>query len=163
MSSDMNMDRRKFLGLTAGAAGAAALGAWAPGALSRPGGPDSPIVTSKTLGIQHFSVRDATDRVDKAVMGYLGGPTFPEDPTDIGPPVALPGGFQAVFQYLASVGITGFEFFNFNQTQFPVGDPQRTPSMDQIRSWLDAAGMKSFGTHTGGTNLAAPKSTRAEF
>src|SRR5918999_4839805 len=162
MSNDeLRIDRRKFLGAAAGAAGAAALASWAPGALSRPGGPESPIVTSATLGIQHFSVRDATDRVDGAVMGHLGGPTFPEDPLDIGPLEPLPGGFPAVFEYLASVGITGFEFFNFNQTQFPVGDPRRTPSFQQIRSWLDAAGMKSFGTHTGGVNLLNAGSNRA--
>jgi sugar phosphate isomerase/epimerase len=131
MGSEFSMDRRKFLGVAAGTAGAAAIGTWAPGALSRPGGPNSPIVTSKSLGIQHFSVRDATDRVDKGTMGYLGGP------------------------------ITGFEFFNFNQTQFPAGDARRTPSLKQIRSWLDASGMKSFGTHTGGTNLSVPNNTRA--
>ena len=130
---DLRLDRRKFLGAAAGVAGAAALASWAPGALSRPGGPESPIVTSATLGIQHFSVRDATDRPastePNAVMGYLGGPTFPEDPAGHrASAVPLPGGFAEVFAYLASVGITGFEFFNFNQTQFPVGDPRRTPT-----------------------------------
>ena len=163
---DLSIDRRRFLAGAAGVAGAAALGTWAPGALSRPGGPGSPIVTSASLGIQHFSVRDATDRPASteanAVLGYLGGPTFPENPADLGPLVPLPGGFREVFEYLKSVGITGFEFFNFNQTQFPVGDARRTPSFEQIRSWLDAAGMKSFGTHTGGVGLltAGTRSTQ---
>ena len=107
-SDDFRIDRRKFLGAAAGAAGAAALGTWAPGALSRPGGPNSPLVTSASLGIQHFSVRDATDRPASTsatpVMGYLGGPTFPENPADLGPLVPLPGGFQEVFEYLSSVG-----------------------------------------------------------
>src|SRR3954454_3871384 len=164
MSDELRIDRRKFLAGAAGAAGAAALGTWAPGALSRPGGPNSPIVTKSTLGIQHFSVRDATDRPAStepdAVMGYLGGPNFPEDPTDLGPKVPLPGGFREVFAYLASVGVTGFEFFNFNQTQFATGDARRTPSFEQIRAWLDEGGMKSFGTHTGGTGLLNAGSTR---
>ena len=82
MSTDeLRMDRRKFLGGAAGLAGAAAFASWAPGAFSRPGGPNSPIVTKATLSAQHFSVRDATARLDKSVMGYLGGPNFPEDPT----------------------------------------------------------------------------------
>jgi hypothetical protein len=84
------------------------------------------------------------------VMGYLGGPTFPENPADLGPKVPLPGGFREVFEFLGDNNIKGFEFFNFNQTQFPTGDPRRTPSFAQIRTWLDDAGMKSFGTHTGG-------------
>ena len=164
MSNDeLRIDRRKFLGAAAGVAGAAAVGSWAPGALSRPGGPESPIVTPATLGIQHFSVRDATDRVDGAIMGHLGGPTFPEDPLDIGPLEPLPGGFPAVFEYLASVGYTGFEFFNFNQTQFPVGDPRRTPTPETIRSYLDAAGMRSFGTHTGGNGLFTSGNRRTQI
>src|SRR5687768_6152179 len=157
MSDDLRIDRRHFLADAAGAAGAAAFGAWAPGALSRPGGPGSPLVTPATLGIQHFSIRDAIGRAPsthaQAVRGHLGGPTFPEDPTDIGPEVALPGGFREVFEYLGSVGVTGFQFFQFQQ--FPATFPaaERNPSFQQIRTWLDDAGMKSFGTHTGGTGL----------
>src|SRR3954451_5096849 len=154
---EVRIDRRKFLGAAAGVAGAAALGTWSPWAQSRPNGPNGPIVTHETLGIQHFSVRDATGRVPStdpnAVKGYLGGPTFPEDPTDLGPLVNLPGGFQEVFQYLASVGIVGFEFFDFAQAQFPVGDVRRNTSNKTIRKFLDDAGMKSFGTHTGGVNF----------
>ena len=65
-------------------------------------------------------------------MGYLGGPNFPEDPTDLGPLVPLPGGFAAVFEYLASVGYRGFEFFQFTQgangsaAAHDRGDPHRT-------------------------------------
>src|SRR4051812_9735484 len=97
---EVRMDRRRFLGAAAGVGAAAALGSYAPRALSRPGGPNSPIVFKDTLACQHFSVRDATGRADKAVKGYLGGPSFPEDPTDIGPLVDLPGGYVAVFDFL---------------------------------------------------------------
>src|SRR4029078_11605157 len=97
MHNELRIDRRKYLGAAAGVAGAAALGTWAPWAESRPNGPNGPIITKATLGIKHSSARDATDRLPSpdpgAVMGYLGGPTFPEDPTDLGPLVPLPGGF----------------------------------------------------------------------
>src|SRR3954466_8505600 len=94
MSEEVRIDRRKFLGAAAGVAGAAAVGTWSPWAESRPNGPNGPIVPKATLGIQHFSVRDATDRPASTdpgrVLGYLGGPNFPEDPTDLGPLVPLP-------------------------------------------------------------------------
>ena len=157
---EVRIDRRKFLGAAAGVAGAAALGTWSPWAESRPNGPNGPIVTRQTLGIQQFSIRDATTRVPStdanAVKGYLGGPNFPEDPTDLGPLVPLPGGFQEVFAYLGSVGIGGFEFYDFAQNQFAVGDPHRNPSNKLIRQWLDDAGMKSFGAHSGGVNFTNP-------
>src|SRR5829696_8369527 len=109
------MDRRRFLGAAAGVAGTAALASWGPRALSKPGGPNAPIVFKDTLAVQHFSVRDATGRVPSTsatpIMGYLGGPTFPDDPTDLGPLVPLPGGYQEVFAFLGSCGYSGFEFF----------------------------------------------------
>src|SRR3954469_4036856 len=105
MHDEVRIDRRKFLGAAAGVAGAAALGTWAPWAESRPNGPNGPIVSKASLGIQHFSVRDAIGRVQSthpsAVQGYLGGRTFPENPADLGPLVKLPGGYQEVFQFLS--------------------------------------------------------------
>src|SRR3954454_7862022 len=145
------MDRRRFLGAAAGVAGAAAFASWGPRALSKPGGPNAPIVFKDTLVAQHFSVRDSITRVDKAVMGYLGGPNFPEDPTDLGPLVPLPGGYQAVFNFLAESGYGGFEFFQYTQNAAAIGGAN--PTSAQIRSYLDAAGMKSVGTHTGGLGM----------
>src|SRR3954468_4077356 len=136
---ELRMDRRKFLGGAAGLAGAAAFATWAPGAFSRPGGPNSPIVTKATLSAQHFSVRDATARLDKSVMGYLGGPNFPEEPTDPGPLVPLPGGFAAVFDYLASVGYTGFEFFQYTQAAGTLGG--RHPPTAADRSYPGGGGL----------------------
>jgi sugar phosphate isomerase/epimerase len=150
-SEELRLDRRKFLMAAAGVAGTAALGSWAPWAQSRPGGPNAPIVFKQTLAAQHFSIRDSITRVDKAAMGYLGGPNFPEDPTDLGPLVPLPGGYQAVFQFLAECGYGGFEFYTYNQA---AGNPGgANPSNAQIRQWLDSAGLKSVGTHTGGLGL----------
>src|ERR1700712_2437601 len=149
------MDRRRFLGTAAGVAGTAALASWGPRALAKPGGPNAPIVFKETLVCQHFSVRDATARVTStapnAVMGYLGGPNFPQDPTDLGPLVPLPGGYQEVFNFLGQCGYGGFEFFQLSQNaQNPGG---ANPPVAQIRSWLDAAGIKSVGTHQGGLGM----------
>jgi len=118
-------------------------------------------VTKATLSAQHFSVRDATARLDKSVMGYLGGPNFPEDPTDLGPLVPLPGGFAAVFEYLASVGYTGFEFFQYTQAAGTLGG--RQPTTAEIRSYLDAVGMRSVGTHTGGLGMTNPTTRAAQL
>src|SRR4051812_29742194 len=147
---EVRMDRRKFLGGAAGVGAAAALASWAPGALSKPGGPKGPIVFKDTLACQHFSVRDATAREDKSIKGYLGGPNYPEDPTDLGPLVDLPGGFVAVFNFLASCGYGGFEFFTYVQHVNTLG---RQPTLQEIRSYLDNAGIKSVGTHTGGLGM----------
>src|SRR6478752_5957375 len=87
-----------------------------PGAFggARVGG--HPTVLQHLLGVQHFSVRDATARLGIAsstrlgvapTMGRLGGPNYPADPNDLGPLVPLPGGYAEVFEYLASVGIAG--------------------------------------------------------
>jgi sugar phosphate isomerase/epimerase len=141
---EVRMDRRKFLG-----------------ALSRPGGPKSPIVFKDTLVCQHFSVRDATARVDKSVMGYLGGPNFPEDPTDLGPLVPLPGGYVEVFDFLASCGYGGFEFFQYTQAAATLGG--RQPTTAEIRSYLDSAGLKSAGTHTGGLGMTNPTTRAAQL
>jgi hypothetical protein len=147
------MDRRKFVGATVGIAGVAAMGRWAP----RAHGDDilkKKLKPKDSLGVQQFSIRDAITRRSAAnsrangltpTMGYLGGPTFPEDPTDLGPLVALPGGFAEVFDYLASLGYNGFEFFQFTQNVNELG---RQPTMAEIRGYLDRAGLAGHGTHT---------------
>ena len=131
MGNDHSISRRKFLGAAAGAAGAAALGSWAPRAFGGPGnGVGERLVPPGKLGVQHFSIRDAITRRSIAsstaagiapTMGRLGGPNFPDDPTDLGPLVPLPGGFIEVFEYLASVGYRGFEFFQFTQNVNELG------------------------------------------
>jgi hypothetical protein len=140
MSKEFTINRRRFLGVAAGAAGAAALGTWVPRALGEAAG--ERLVPPGKLGIQQFSIRDSITRLNGSVMGYLGGPDFPEDPTDLGPLVPLPGGYAAVFEYLASLGYRGFEFFGaFNQgANGPITVPE-------IRAALDAAGLVGQGTH----------------
>jgi hypothetical protein len=154
VSQEETLSRRKFLGAAAvGAAGIAAIGSWAPKAFSGPNGGGERLVPPGKLGIQQWSVRDAITRLDRSVSGYLGGTTFPDDPTDLGPLVPLPGGFQAVFEYLASVGIKGFEFFQFSQ------GANGAITHAEIRTALDNAGMLAVGTHTGSVGALSNPAT----
>jgi sugar phosphate isomerase/epimerase len=155
MEKEHSLSRKQFLGAAAGAAAAAA----AAGPLaSKAFATDGPtagknaLITIRTLGVQQFSIRDATGRLGVTnnptpTMGFLGGPTFPDDPTDLGPLVPLPGGFAEVFEYLVSIGYAGIEFFSFNQNAGTLGG--RQPTIAEIRSYLDAAGLMAHGTHTG--------------
>jgi sugar phosphate isomerase/epimerase len=145
------VNRRRLLGVSAALAGAATLGglataptaadaADASGEATRAGH----VVPRGHLALQQYSVRDAVTRLDRSVMGYLGGRNFPDDPTDLGPLVPLPGGFSAVFAYLSSVGYDGIEFFQFSQgANGPI-------TIEELRAALDANGLVSSGTHTGG-------------
>src|SRR5215216_2568891 len=147
MSTGRRINRRAFMGTAAGAAGAAAAGPFSIGTAAAHGGGHhhgGPNVPRNRIGLQQWSIRDAITRLDKSVSGYLGGRDFPEDPTDLGPLVPLPGGFASVFKYLASVGYRGFEFFSFNQ------GPNGPITDQQLRAALDSAGMVAAGTHTGG-------------
>src|SRR5438552_10621207 len=146
------ISRRQFLGATAGAAAATYFGG-AGRAFSGGSQGGDPTVPAHLLGVQHFSVRDATARLSIAAsnrlgltptMGHLGGPNYPDDPTDLGPLVPLPGGYAEVFEYLASVGVKGFEFFQSTQNVDELG---RQPTAAEIRSYLDNAGLRAQGTH----------------
>jgi hypothetical protein len=167
MTNEHDLSRRKFLGAAAGVAGVAALGSALPGALSSATaatGTGERLVPPGKLGIQQFSIRDAITRRSIAnsvangltpTRGYLGGPNFPADPTDLGPLVDLPGGFAETFEFLAGLGYRGFEFFQFSQNVNELG---RQPTSAEIRTYLDNAGLASFGTHTGslGSQLTGP-------
>jgi sugar phosphate isomerase/epimerase len=154
MVRDARFSRRTFLVGSAGAAAAVGLAGYVPTALGAGQGNGERLVPPELLGIQQFSIRDATTRRSIAnslangltpTMGYLGGPGFPDDPTDLGPLVPLPGGFVEVFEYLASVGYRGFEFFQFSQNINELG---RQPTIAEVRSYLDGAGLVGQGTHT---------------
>jgi hypothetical protein len=168
MGIDNSISRRRFLGAAAGAAGAAAVGSTlAPRAFGGDAmGVGERLVPPGKLAVQQFSIRDAITRRSIAgsqaagltpTMGYLGGPSFPDDPTDLGPLVPLPGGFIEVFEYLASVGYRGFEFFQYTQNVNELG---RQPTHAEIRSYLDNAGLASIGTHTGGLAAMVNPATR---
>jgi sugar phosphate isomerase/epimerase len=150
MGIEGRIDRRTFVGVSMGAAVAAAAGPLAPGAAVAHGGHDDKhhdrghLVPRDRIGLQQWSIRDAITRLDGSLSGYLGGRSFPEDPTDIGTLTPLPGGFASVFRYLASVGYRGFEFFSFSQ------GPNGAITDQQIKAALDSAGLVAAGTHTGG-------------
>jgi hypothetical protein len=146
------MSRRQFVHAGAGLAAATYFGRVST-AFGRGVAGGHPTIQPHLLGVQHFSVRDATARLSIAAsarlgvtptMGRLGGPNYPEDPTDLGPLVPLPGGYAEVFEYLASVGVRGFEFFQSTQNVNELG---RQPTAAEIRSYLDNAGLVAQGTH----------------
>jgi hypothetical protein len=170
------LSRREFIGVGAGVTVAASLGG-ASATLGQIGGSGRPTIPPGLLGVQQFSVRDATARLSIAssnrlgvppAMGFLGGPDYPADPTDLGPLVPLPGGFAEVFEFLKSVGVRGFEFFQSTQNVQELG---RQPTAAEIRGYLDAAGLKATGTHQFGLgnldpatgNLTAAGETLFEF
>jgi sugar phosphate isomerase/epimerase len=159
VTQEETLSRRKFLGTAAvGAAGITVLGSWAPKAFSGSNGVGERLVPPGKSSVQQFSIRDAITRLNGSVMGRLGGPTFPEDPNDLGPLEPLPGGFAAVFEYLASVGYRGIEFFSFNQ------GANGAITIPQIRAALDNAGLTSTGTHTGGlATMVDPAGRQAQL
>ena len=112
------LDRRTFIGAAAGAAGATALGPWGPVSLGRGKGKKNGhrIVPRDRLGVQQFSIRDSITRLDGSVTRVPRGAELPgrTRPTS-GPPSPCRAASRAVFEYLASVGYDGFEFFSFNQ------------------------------------------------
>ncbi len=158
MGKSRKVSRRTFIGAAAGAAGAATLGPWGPVSSGQGNREGKRIVDPNRLGLQQFAIRDSITRLNGSVSGYLGGPSFPQDATDIGPLTALPGGFAAVFAYLASVGYNGFEFFQFNQ------GANGAITSQEIRTALDNAGLKSAGTHTGGLQaMTVPANRQAQI
>jgi sugar phosphate isomerase/epimerase len=171
MSSEFSISRRKFLGAAAGTAGMAALGPFAARGMGAGGGSGvgERIVPPGKLAAQQFSIRDAITRRSIAnsrangltpTMGYLGGPDFPNNPADLGPLVELPGGFEEVFEFLASVGYRGFEFFQYSQNVNELG---RQPTIAEIRTYLDNAGLSSIGTHTGGLGMVNPVTRQTQI
>jgi len=171
-----NFTRRQFIGASAGVAAAASLGG-ATRTFGVPGNGGAKTIPPGLLGVQQFSVRDATARLSIAsskrlglapAMGYLGGPNYPADPSDLGPLVPLPGGYAEVFEFLSGAGVRGFEFFQSTQDVRELG---RQPTADEIRGYLDAAGLKATGTHQFGLgnldtttgNLTAAGETLFEF
>ena len=82
------------------------LAPFGPGAAvaAPPEGAGGRLIPEEKVGTITFTQRDVPGRMGIATgnptMGYLGGPGFPEDPTDLGPLVPLPGGWKELFEYL---------------------------------------------------------------
>ena len=163
MRADAYFSRRHFLKASAGAAAAAAtLAAVGPGAAlaGPPARRGAPLVPSGKVGTILFTQRDAISRRGvwnnpSPTMGFLGGSNFPEDPSDLGPLVPLPGGFREVFAFVAAAGYKQIEFAGYNQHAANAGGPNPGPGnrpaylayAQTLRGFLDEFGLKAVGNH----------------
>ena len=124
------------------------------------------------MGTITFTQRDVPSRIGIAAsaalgvpptMGYLGGPDFPEDPTDLGPLVPLPGGWRELFEYLAGLGFKQIEFAGYGQNAANPGGAAPNPAPGGVttpesraaylayartlRGFLDEFGLEAIGNH----------------
>ena len=125
------------------------------------------------MGTITFTQRDVLDRAGIAAaaanpalsvtMGHLGGDTFPEDPTDLGPLVPLPGGWRELFAFLANAGFTQIEFAGYGQHANNPGGAAPDPAPGGVttaasraaylgygrtlRGFLDEFGLEAIGNH----------------
>ena len=126
-----SFSRRQMLGWGVGGAAAMALaplgGTSAYAAPRTAKGPNGRLIPADKVGTITYTQRDVPGRfgiaTGSATMGYLGGPSFPQDPTDLGPLVPLPGGWKELFEYLAAVGIEQVEFAGYGQNPNNPGGP----------------------------------------
>jgi hypothetical protein len=118
MVLDKKLSRRQLL---RGVSGAAAVATLAPfsqaAAFAAPG--DGRLIPAAKVGTITFTQRDVPTRLGMSTgsptTGYLGGANFPEDPTDLGPLVPLPGGWKELLAYLAMIGFEQIEFAGYGQ------------------------------------------------
>ncbi len=163
MVLDSKLSRRQLL--KAGAAGAAAAtllplgpaGVFAAPTAGKGGGR---LVPAGKVGTITFTQRDVPGRLGISTgtpqMGYLGGANFPEDPTDLGPLVPLPGGWKELFEYLSGVGFTQIEFAGYGQNAANPGGAAPNATTNKagylayaatLRGFLDDNGLEAIGNH----------------
>jgi hypothetical protein len=158
-----SLSRRRFLGTTAGLTIGAAAGGLAP--LAGPAAAATRrLIPEDKVGTITFTQRDVPGRLAIATgnptMGFLGGANFPEDPTDLGPLVPLPGGWRELFEFLANVGINQVEFAGYGQNAANPGGTASYPAdgnaagraayLDyarRLRGFLDEFGLEAIGNH----------------
>src|SRR5688500_10125985 len=106
MAQNKDISRRLMLKLGVGSAAAVALAPLGPVsafAVPKTVTANGRLIPKERVGTITFTQRDVPGRLGIATgsptMGYLGGSTFPEDPNDLGPLVALPGGWKELFEY----------------------------------------------------------------
>jgi hypothetical protein len=164
------LSRRGFLGVSAGAAALAAAAQLGPttafAAPPRIGG-NGRLIPPGKLGTITFTQRDVPGRLGIAAsnllgvaptMGFLGGPEFPYDPTDLGPLVPLPGGWRELFEFLANLGYKQIEFAGYGQNaNNPGGTASYNASPEgraaylayarRLRGFLDEFDLEAIGNH----------------
>ena len=130
------------------------------------------LIPAHKVGTITFTQRDVPGRLGIAAssahggrptMGFLGGPDFPEDPTDLGPLVPLPGGWRELFEFLAKLGFEQIEFAGYGQNAGNPGGaapnpapggvttPSRgrptSPTAARCAGFLDEFGLEAIGNH----------------
>jgi sugar phosphate isomerase/epimerase len=164
MILDARITRRQLLKSGAGAAAAAALATVGPSVALGAGAGRAKLIPEDKVGTITFTQRDVPGRLAIATgsptMGLLGGPTFPEDPTDLGELVPLPGGWRELFGFLAGVGIKQVEFAGYGQNAANPGGTAGYPGdgnaarraaylayAGRLRDFLDEFGLEAIGNH----------------
>jgi sugar phosphate isomerase/epimerase len=165
---------RRSLVAGAGVTAAAAFGPLGPAvfAASPAGATGGRLIPPGKTGTITYTQRDVPGRVGIAAsaalgvaptMGYLGGPDFPEDPTDLGPLVPLPGGWRELLGFLANAGFKQIEFAGYGQNAANPGGAAPNPAPGGIvtpesaaaylaygrvlRAFLDEFGLEAIGNH----------------
>ena len=166
---DRQLSRRQLLKASAAGAIAAGIG---PLAVTGVQAANGRLIPPNRVGTITFTQRDVPQRVGIAAsaalgvaptMGLLGGPTFPEDPTDLGPLVPLPGGWRELFAWLAESGFNQVEFAGYGQNAANPGGGAPNPAPGGIttaasraaylayghtlRGFLDEFGLEAIGNH----------------
>ena len=169
MVLDHRISRRQLLKSGAAGAAAATLATIGPTVAL---GAGKKLIPEDKVGTITFTQRDVPSRIGIAAsaaagvaptMGFVGGPTFPEDPTDLGPLVPLPGGWRELFEFLAGVGFTQIEFAGYNQNSANPGGSAPNPAPGGVttaesraaylaygrtlRGFLDEFGLEAIGNH----------------
>ena len=165
MALNPTLSRRRLLQAGAGAMAASAVAAGLPVmAFAAPApGKGGRLIPAGKVGTITYTQRDVPGRIGIAAaaanpalsvtMGYLGGANFPEDPTDLGPLVPLPGGWRELFAYLANAGFTQIEFAGYGQNLEQPGRRRTQPGAGR----RDHA--RSRGRHTSPTGAPCAASS----
>jgi YD repeat-containing protein len=159
--SRVNLNRRQMLGLAGSGVAAVAV---TPLTKSPVFAANGRLIPAPRVGTITFTQRDVPGRLGIATgsptLGYLGGANFPEDPTDLGPLVPLPGGWKELFEFFAQVGINQVEFAGYGQNAANPGGNAAYPTdgnaagraayLDYartLRGFLDDNGLEAIGNH----------------
>ncbi len=132
MSNGKSISRRKFIGVAAGATGAAAIGPWTPGALAhghhRGRGGDR-LLPKDRIAVQLFTLRNR--------IGALG--------------------FEQVFSELAEIGYKWVEFAGYGAPDTNVPNPNPPPAtipdLERLRTFLRRYRLRGIGSHIGVTQF----------
>jgi hypothetical protein len=115
---------------------------------------NSLLIPRGKIGTITFTQRDVPSRIGIAAsaalgvsptMGFLGGPDFPEDPTDLGPLVPLPGGWRELLEYLANLGYKQIEFAGYGQNAANPGGGAPNPAPGGVTTPESRAAYLAYG------------------